>query len=220
MSPARHKQPEGAVDREKLRAALRELRRDDLLAVLDRALDLVPAARLTKIAKGYIPAEHLRREADLVADVKAFCDASYRGDHYEDFAVNSKNFMDMSPGTEAWIAECERLFERCVVEAKRLPAACVREALAMLIALLRHVDQGNEDVVFFADEGGSWQVGVDWKKVLPVWFGCLSATAGPEEYAKETRSAIDDFVGHDRESFIKKARAQATPEQRKVLRGA
>jgi hypothetical protein len=31
------------------------------------------------------------------------------------------------------------------------------------------------DVIFFADEGGSWQVGVDWERVLPPWFGAERA---------------------------------------------
>ena len=38
----------------------------------------------------------------------------------------------------------------------------------ILFGLLNHIDKGNDSVVFFADEGGSWQVGVDWAKVLPV----------------------------------------------------
>lgn len=207
------------MDREKLRAAVRELRRDALLAILDRAIGLVPPNRLASLVKGHIPLKRLQRERDLVADVKAFSDASQRGDYYEDFAVNSKNYMDTSPGTQTWIAEAERLFKRCVAEARRLPAARLREALDMLIGLLRHVDKGNDDIVFFADEGGSWQVGVDWKKVLPVWFTCLAATAGPEEYAREARRAVDDFVGHRREDFLATARAKATPEQRELLRG-
>ena len=40
-------------------------------------------------------------------------------------------------------------------------------------------------MVFFADEGGSWQVGVDWKSVLPADFRCLAETAGPEEFARK-----------------------------------
>src|SRR5262249_24272214 len=36
------------------------------------------------------------------------------------------------------------------------------------------IDEGHDDIVFFADEGGSWQVGIYWRKVFPPWFRCLS----------------------------------------------
>jgi hypothetical protein len=51
----------------------------------------------------------------------------------------------------------------------------------ILFGLLNHIDKGRDDVIFFEDEGGAWQVGVDWARVLPVWFKVLAATAGPEE---------------------------------------
>ena len=61
----------------------------------------------------------------------------------------------------------------------------------ILLGLLNHMDQGHDDIIFFADEGGSWQVGVDWPKVLPVWFKVLSVTAEPEEWDRwQYRSRI------------------------------
>ena len=55
----------------------------------------------------------------------------------------------------------------------------VREAFETLFGLLCHIDKVPDDVVFFADEAGSWQVGVDWDKVLPAGFTCLAKTAEP-----------------------------------------
>jgi len=159
------------------------------------------------------------RAASLVSEVGRFCEASRRGDYYESFRVNSSNFMDTSEGTESWLEECERLFERCVSEAKKHGPVETRKALGSLLDLLRHVDEGHDDVVFFADEGGSWQVDVDWKKVLPVWFRCLAATCEPDEYAREALSAIRDFAPGDRAHHLKVARAAATPEQEKALAG-
>ena len=70
----------------------------------------------------------------------------------------------------------------------------MREAFDLLFALLRHIDACEDDVIFFADEGGSWQVGVSWKNVLPAYFRCLAETAGPEEFAREVGAAIKDFA--------------------------
>jgi hypothetical protein len=48
--------------------------------------------------------------------------------------------------------------------------ATVREAFELLFALLRRLDRDPDSVVFFADEGGSWQVGVDWRPALAAYF--------------------------------------------------
>lgn len=208
------------LDLERFRSALRGLEREALLTLLDRALARVPRKRLAEIAEGCLSLEALRTGAALVTDVRHFCAASRRGDYYEDFDVNSKNFMQKSLGTESWIAECERLFDRCATEAARTPPADIREALGMLMDLLRSVDAANDDIVFWADEGGAYEVGVNWRKVLPVWFQALAATASPEEYAREALTAIEEFEPIDRDRHLKRARTAATPAQRKALQDA
>jgi hypothetical protein len=208
------------LDLERLRSALRGLDRETLLSLLDRALDRVPRMQVAEITAGYVSLEALRAGTALVAEVRHFCEASHRGDYYEDFDVNSKNFMQKSLGTQRWIAECERLFERCVSEATRTPPADIREALGMLMGLLRAVDEANDDIVFWADEGGSSEVGVAWRKVLPVWFQALAATLPPEQYAREVLAAIEGFDSFNRERHLQKARKGASPAQRTALQQA
>jgi len=214
--------PKQLIDRDKLRVQLRGLRKDALLDLLDCAIDLVPRTRLPALVEGHIDPQALvpdsRTAGSLLVAIREFREASLQGDYYEDFEVNSKNFMDMSRGTETWIAECERLFECCVAGAGKGRKTEVRESFELLLGLLRHIDQGNDDVVFFADEGGSWQVGVSWENVLPVYFTCLSATAEPEEYAHTVKTVIDDFVHYDRDKYMRKARSAGTAAQRKLLR--
>jgi len=53
------------------------------------------------------------------------------------------------------------------------------QVFEVIFSLLRHIDECTDDILFFADEGGSWEVGVNWKKVLPAWFRVHSPTAGP-----------------------------------------
>jgi hypothetical protein len=78
--------------------------------------------------------------------------------------------MEKSPGTRAWIAECRRLLDRCVAQAKKGDPSQVRKAFEIILGLLDHVDECLDDVIFFADDGGSCQVGIDWENVLPAWF--------------------------------------------------
>ncbi len=158
-------------------------------------------------------------KATLLAEVQAFERASLEGEYYESFNVSSKNFLETSTGTRAWMAECRRLLGRCT-EAKKVPRAEVRDALERIFGLLRHIDEGHDDIVFFADEGGSWQVGVDWAKVFPCWFACLAATAPPEDYARHVLAVVDEFENFHRDKHLATARRIATPEQRKALQAA
>ena len=73
------------------------------------------------------------------------------------------------------------------------------------------------DVIFFADEGGSWQVGVDWARVLPVWFRVLSATAEPEEYAERITALLSCHYSYGCDKMLAIARRTATTHQRKAL---
>jgi len=74
-----------------------------------------------------------------------------------------------------------------------------------------------DDIIFFADEAGSWQVGVDWDAVLPEWLKCLAETSSPEAFAEEAVATINDFDSYDLDKHMKEARRVASPAQRKVL---
>jgi hypothetical protein len=211
------------IDRDKLRAEVRKLGNEHISAMLDDAIGLLPLAKLHKIAKKYLDLKRLRPDAErttgpsLLAAVKLFEKASFAGEYYESFFVNSQNYRQQSAGTSAWIAEYLRLLDRSVINAKKSNPAEVREAMDILFALLDHLDEGNDDVIFFADEGGSWQVGVDWAKVLPVWFKVLSATAKPEEYAKRITALLSCHYDYGRDKMLAIARRTATTHQRKAL---
>lgn len=60
-------------------------------------------------------------------------------------------------------------------------------------------------------------MGVDWDKVLPAWFVCLSATVQPEEYAMRVVEIVDEFQHYARDKHLSSARRVATPSQRQAL---
>jgi len=211
------------IDREKLRAQVRKLGSERIFHMLDDAIGLLPPAKLNQLAKKYLDLERLRPNEEeatppsLLCSVKRFEKASLAGEYYESFFVNSKNHMQQSAGTTAWIAEYRRLLDCCVMNRKKTNPAELCEAMDILFGLLDHLDQCLDDVIFFADEGGSWQVGVDWAKVLPVWFRVLSATAGPEEYAGRITDLLSCHYSYGREKMLAFARRTATAQQRKSL---
>lgn len=190
--------------------------------MLDDAIDLLPPAKLVKLVGSYLDLKQLLPDApgkkNLLADVRAFDTASRAGKYYESFNVNSKNFMEKSTGTRAFIADCNRLLDRCVTQAPKGDAAEIREAIEIILGLLRYIADCNDDVIFFADEAGSWQVGVDWPKVLPALFSCLSRTTEPGEFARRVVEAVDEFDRHNRWKHMTAARRVSTAAQRKALR--
>lgn len=212
------------IDRGKLRDALRTIGDEYVFYMLDEAIDLLPPGKLLKLVGKYIQIERLRPDAQtrgtkrsLLEDVRVFDAASRAGKYYVSFNVNSKNHMEISTGTRAFIAECLRLLDRCVVEAAKDSPADTHAAFDTIFALLRHIDEGHDDVVFFADEGGSWQVGVDWKRVFPGWFRCLSRSVNAEDFASAVVATVDAFEEHARATHLTAARKLATTEQRRAL---
>ena len=211
------------IDRDKLRAAIRKLGDEYVFYLLDDAIDLLPSAKLHKIVRKYLDLKRLRPDnekamkASFLADVKAFEKASLSGEYYESFNVNSKNFMEKSKGTTGWIAECRRFLDRCVEQAKTVAPADARQAFDIIFGLLDRIDECREDIIFFADEAGSWQVGVRWEKVLPPWFKVLSATAEPEEYAHRIVGLLKHHYDYGSAKMLAIARRVATPAQRQAL---
>ncbi len=211
-----------AIDKEKLRAAIRKLGKEYVFYLLDDAIDLLPPTKLNKLAAKYIDLKKLqpdagKKKASLLADVQEFEKASRAGEYYDSFDVNSKNFMEQSMGTTAWISEHGHLLDRCVAEEMNGNQGEVRQAFDILFDLLDYIDEGNDDVIFFADEGGSWQVGVDWNRVLPSWFRVLSITASPAEYAERIDALLDRHNEYGNKKMLAAARRIATPEQKVAL---
>jgi hypothetical protein len=93
----------------------------------------------------------------------------------------------------------------------------VCEAIEIIFGLLRSIGEEPDEIIFFANEAGTWQVGVDWSEVLPVWFLCLSATTEPEEYARRVVQLVDQHDSYNRTKHFTAARKAGTPAQAKAL---
>ena len=197
------------VDLEKLRRSLQSLNRGDLLVVAQRALELVPDAMLPVLLGDRVqidaPVDLGEEVTSLLDAVRSFHATSMSGRYYEDFPVSARTCIEQSKGTDAFIAEFDRLVVRCVRETEDGPRPEVREAFELLFGLLRHIDECHDDVIFFADEGSSWNVGVPWRTVFPAYFRCLAVSTTAEEFARTVDQEIMDFAGHDRSYFLSEA---------------
>lgn len=115
---------------------------------------------------------------------------------------------------EAFIAEFHRLVSKCT----RAAVEPVREAFELLFGLLGRIDEDPDSVIFFADEAGSWQVGVGWRTVLSAYFRCLAEFAAAEDFAREVDRSISDFSNYDRARHLAAARRVASAQQKPALR--
>jgi hypothetical protein len=209
------------VDLERLRRSLQGLSRGDLLVIAQRSVELVPTAGLPALLGDRVEMDALAdvptEVSSLLEEVRRFHATSMAGKYYEAFSVSGKNCTEQSRGTDAFIAEFDRLVLRCVRQADARPRPAVREAFEILFSLLRHIDECHDDVIFFADEGGSWSVGVPWRTVFPAYFRCLGETATGDEFARIVDQAIIDFAGHDRSHYLSEAWRAATAAQQASL---
>jgi hypothetical protein len=151
--------------------------------------------------------------------VKRFEKSSFAGEYYESFFVNSQNYRHQSAGTSAWIAEHLRLLDCCVSNAETNNPSEVRQAMDILFGLLSYIDEGHDDVIFFADEGGSWQVGVDWAKVLPLWFGFSRLRRIRRSYAGIT-ALLSCHYSYGRDKMLAIARRTATQDNARPSQGS
>ena len=209
------------IDRAKLRVAIRKLGDEYVYFMLDEALEMLPDAKLAKLVGQYLDVKRLQgdenNKRDLFEQLAEFERANLAREFYDSFRVDSKNFMQKSNGTRAWIAECRRLLDQLVDASKKGDPVKVGTGFETIFNLLHRIDEGRDDLLFFADEGGSWQVGIDWEKVFPAWFQCLSRTASPDEYGRLVVAAIDDLDQADRRDHLEAARRPATAAQKKAL---
>ncbi len=209
------------IDRDKVRNEVRRLDGTGLRVWLDRAIEMLPDEAFPALIADYV---HLRdvladeaTQPDLLGSIRAFHSESMAGRYYQSFNVNSRNCMEKSRGTEIFIAEHSRLVEACLRAEPAGDLETVAEGLELLIDLMREIDRSERDIVFFADEAGSWQAGVLWDRVLPAWFRSLSPKTDAHEWAETIVDALNDFAGHQMAELLAAARHAGTPEQRAAL---
>jgi len=218
------KKPPNRIDRDKVRAEARKLDGTSLLVLLDRAIDRLPDKAFPELIADYVYLHDILADEspkpDLLATVQAFHRDSLAGKYYESFNVNSRNCTQKSRGTEVFIAEHARLIDACMRAEQSGDLATAASGFTLLIDLMREIDLCERDIVFFADEAGSWQVGVMWDRVLPAWSRSLSPTMEAQEWADTVLDAVADFAKHESTKIIALALQAGTPAQQAALSAA
>ena len=100
---------------------------------------------------------------------------------------------DQSPGTERFVAQFGELIRDCTDQRASVSPRDTIAAIKKLLDLMRRIDGTAEEVVFFTDEAGLWQLGVKWSTLLPVYFRCLGEALSLNDYATRIEGFFRDF---------------------------
>jgi hypothetical protein len=212
-----------AVNIQKLSKKIRaNLDTEELLILLDRAIKLLPQEHLAEMFSGFfkLDEDDDNSEEPLLAAIQLFFKESLNGAYYESFNVNSRNYMDKSRGTINFIDEYGRLLDRCVDEIESTEPASLREAFELMFQLLDEIDECRDDIIFFADEGGSSEIFYAWDKIFPVYFKVLAAIVKPKEYVETIIPLIKRHSAYNFDRHIQSALKAANPSQKKVIKAA
>ncbi len=187
-----------AIDWERFWWATRGCDRGALLQVLVRALDEVPAEKLERVLRdhfqpGAMGAKRDDTHTSLLIEVIKFCELAESGHFHE---VIPYRGSEQSRATEEFVARFNAALDRCMAERGSASPADLRIAIEKLMDLSRKIDACQEEIVSFTDEGGSWQVGAAWDRVLPIYFKSVAETATEGEYRNAIERALRDFGGH------------------------
>ena len=89
--------------------------------------------------------------------------------------------------------------KRCVEAPRAGHEPEIRRAFELLFDLLRQIDECRDDIVSWSDEGGAWQLGVDWPVVMAAWCPCVEATSRQAEYLAAVADVLDVMPSGQRE---------------------
>lgn len=198
-----------SINHEKAWKVLKGLDRAALLTLFARALRHLEPRDLESIFSGYARPHELgdaqpQQRQSLLQATREFSEAALRGEFYEDFAVNWRNSSSVSGGTHEFEARLDLLFDRCIEEAATGDPAEVCASYELIFDLLRQIDTFDRDIVFWADEGGVWQFGIMWRRVLPPYFHCLAKTVEQQELARRAKAVVGTVVDSgDRAEMVK-----------------
>lgn len=212
------------IDIKALRKQIRNrMDTDDLLTLLDRAIKIIPPDRLPELLEDYFDLDELILADDtvklsLLAEVSKFSQDSLAGVYYDSFDVNSRNHMDKSRGTINWIDEFQSMMERCITESSTADPAAVIESFDLLIDLLEEIDDGGDNIIFFADEGGAWDVWSSWEELIQPYCQALSGITKPQEYAEKIFNLIKYNGVHKPDEQLQQALKISNPAQKKALK--
>jgi hypothetical protein len=213
---------ESELDRQQVRRAIRQMDNEHVFYLLDDAISLLSPAQLSQLIAPYANPEqfaaHGVASQSLLAEVLAFRKASLAGGYYEEIPNPARNRAQNSRGTLSWIADFRRLLDGCVAESHITSSRDACQAFQILFALLGRLDDETAEEILFAEECGSWIVGIEWKRVLPAWFRVLAVTAEPTEYDRHTKAIINRHCHGQEAEMARLARSVEASVQQNPMR--
>lgn len=176
--------------------SIRTMEREQLLILLARTLKHVATNDLETLLgvheRGTTKLAAPLRDGSLLDVVKHFCEEASEGAYFQELWAKGEFGSYLPSGkTEEFGAKLTLLLDLCVAEAEEGDPKEVCDAYEMLLDLLEEIDRfDRDDIVFWADEPGTWQRGIDWGRVLPPYLECLSKILPPKDFTGKASALI------------------------------
>lgn len=181
---------------ERIWDTVRTLERERLLILLARTLDHLAVDDMELLLadheRGTSTPMASHRDGSLLEVVEHFCKAARTGAYFQELWAKGKYGSYLpSPKTEEFGAKLTLLLNLCVAETEEGEPKEVCDAYEMLLGLLEEIDRfDRNDIVFWADEPGTWQLGIDWVRVIPAYLHCLAKVLPPKEFGEKASTLM------------------------------
>ena len=148
--------------------------------------------------------------------IRRFQRESLAGAYYAPFNMNSKNYMNIPPETEAWFDRLGELLASSTQLTHQKDHQLATACFSLLFELIDAMESGEE--IVFADELGSWMIPGDEKRFTAACLRSLAATATPEVFVAVALPLIRRDSGQSFASEVYQSAVRvATKEQRAYL---
>jgi hypothetical protein len=142
----------------RMRQAMHNLSRQDLLVYLDQAMLALPLPQRHEIFGGLVDEQVLAQLSPeaILAEVQSFHADSLAGKYYAPSDMDSQSFDSVPPETDAWFSEVGVWLDRCCQLTDAGHPHVAKQGLDLLMELINKMNDNAE--IVFADEFGDWMI--------------------------------------------------------------
>ncbi len=194
---------------------LTKLKKDEVIALAEAALSRLPADEREELLETFVPAKKPKparkrhpspQPSSFRRKVKAFVDESLAGKYYViTCEKNERGFYKTPQSTKDWCRKVEQLCADSLLLSRDGEDETVAEVLEQLLDVMGK-SEGDREIVWAEEWGVSWNIQVDFEKLLRTFFKALSTTASPEVFARRGAAIALQYTwkSHDAEKLLRR----------------
>jgi hypothetical protein len=208
------------MNKTKLFAYLKKRKSSELIKLLDGCYNLMKTRDIDAVfghIESKLPINKSPNDGKkLFKIVDRFRDASFDGEYYAPFDINSKNYMNVPEETDMWFEKLSDLLTDSTNLSNQGYHINAVKCFEILFMLMENVDRGEE--IVFADELGMWMLPINEEPCINAYFKSAAAIYEPDKYVKAVLPLIrTDGYSSFKNKAYEKAKRAASKSQKLLL---